>query len=154
MTWHENAGLNWPHSRTGAFISGMEICSQASDPRDCYHNILITYKQRHRWRLCSHQGFTVYTVQAFWKTNMFPGNTMGRHTRRGMLVYSVDGWWMVREEKGKTITGVRMKWEKRPSSILWLEQTSLIMLSMWNECVNLASFSYYISEVSARRVNY
>lgn len=64
LTWPENIGPSQQRSGIGAFIWGMEICSQALDPMDRYHNILITYKQHRRWRLFSSQGFTAYTVQA------------------------------------------------------------------------------------------
>ena len=66
-TWPKVNRLDSPWSGTGAFISGM-VCSQALDPMDCYHNILLTYKQHHRWPLFSRLRSTAYIMRALWKS--------------------------------------------------------------------------------------
>lgn len=77
MTSPKNAGLKSAHRRTQAFKSGM--CSQASNRTDCYHDILIPYKQLHRWRLVSSHGlYCLSLLCRIFKglACQFPGNTL------------------------------------------------------------------------------
>lgn len=58
-----------------AFKSGM-VCSQALDPTDGYHNILLTPKQHHRGQLFSNGSLGVYIIKFIFQETPMKKNLM------------------------------------------------------------------------------
>lgn len=107
LVWKSWTGLDWPGHAAGqgAFIWGMEICSQASDPTDCYH----------RWCVFSlAKTFMAYTAEAFLKhMPVSRKHFMVKLTARGMnWRWKAADWGQERNSRGNENGGGGGPWKQ------------------------------------------